>query len=336
MVSGRSGGRDGEYNCENLMTNNNNEPGNGQTEYLKRDKYNGNYKTNGVNGNKRNSSVRVSMIAVEDDNNTTHNTSEARPDNSRTGQCSCNQGGCGPLLANNLAYFGATATFMFAVNIAALPKVPFPVIGNGLPESMWLDIGDVSIVVPLLLWSIHFFRRFTEVLFVHRYTRTMPYGESIGASVYYWGFGFWIGYSANYNLEYSSPTWSILIPGIVLFTIGEIGNCLAHVMLAQLRGDAFRLCRSTSNLLVPSRRIMPNTWLFKLVSCPNYTFEIITWLGYGLAVFTLPAALFFISSVITLLIYGYKKHKAYKVYFDGNDGRPLYPPRRKALIPFIF
>ena len=247
-------------------------------------------------------------------------------------ECDCGRGGCGPLLANNLAYFGAAVWFIAAVNVRFLPAAPFPVIGNALTSNYWLKNDDVSAIVPLSLWAIHYIRRFTEVLFVHKYTRRMPCGESIGASIYYWGFGFWIGYSANFYLGYYSPALWILIPGIILFIVGEVGNCAVHVTQRRMR-----VSRNRNPLLgSPQQRILPTGPLFRFVSCPNYTFEIVSWIGYALAVFTLPTALFLVASIITLVIYAYKKHKGYKEIFNGKDGNELYPPNRKALIPFIF
>ena len=251
---------------------------------------------------------------------------------SRAKGCSCNRSGCGPVLASGLAYFGAALMFLFSVNFASLPKAPFPVIGNALPSTYWLQ-SDEAILIPMIAWGLHYLRRFGEVLFVHDYRRSMPWGVSVGASVYYWGFGFWIGYSANFKLGYLTPTWQFLVPGMILFVIGEVGNCAVHLAQRQLRkrpGSQSVLSSSGS------QHVIPTGVLFKYVSCPNYTFEIISWIGFGFMTFTLPAALFLIASVITLVIYAHKKQKAYKMEFDGKEGRPLYPPKRKALIPFIF
>ena len=246
--------------------------------------------------------------------------------------CGCTGNGCGRVLVWSLAYFGAAQMFLLGVNVGFLPKAPFPVIGNVLPLRFVL-LSDEAILIPMIAWGLHYLRRFGEVLFLDDYRQSMPWGVSVGASVYYWGFGFWIGYSANFKLGYLTPTWQFLVPGMILFVIGEVGSCAVHLAQRQLRkrpGSQSVLSSSGS------QHVMPTGVLFKYVSCPNYTFEIISWIGFGFMTFTLPAALFLLTSLTVMLIIANRKHKAYKAEFDGKEGRPLYPEKRKAIIPFIF
>ena len=238
------------------------------------------------------------------------------------------QSGCywwHPRLPCALAYFLACVSFMLGMNIRSLPVQPFNY-GNLLPVKMptdWLD----GVIVLMVLWNVHFVRRFTEVLLVHVYHRKMPVYEVIGAQIYYTFFGLWIGWSMNYYFGYDSPPLYLLVPGITLFLIGQVGNCVSHVMLRRLRTTSSR--PGQGNLL-------PKGILFKYVTCPHYLFEIITWMGYSLAAFTFPLFLFLIATFVTLLFRSRKRHLALKQQFDGKDGRERYPPGRKALIPFIF
>ena len=85
-----------------------------------------------------------------------------------------------------------------------------------------------------------------------------------------------------------------------------------------------------------SPSVMPEGRLFTLVSSPNYLFEMMSWLGYAIASFTLASYVFLLASVVSMGFYAHKKHIAYKQFFDGQEGRPLYPKNRKRMIPFIF
>ncbi len=110
-----------------------------------------------------------------------------------------------------------------------------------------------------------------------------------------------------------------------LFVIGQLGNTWAHQKLRALR---------------PSRGVtskaLPSGGLFSVVACPHYLFEIITWGGFALLTGLWSARAFFVVGAIILGSYAYSRHSQYKKEFDGKDGRPLYPPQRKALIRFVF
>ena len=149
--------------------------------------------------------------------------------------------GWDPIPANLLAYFGATASFCLTFNIWDMPKLPYPLVGNLLPQSHQ-QIPEANIeryinpaVLLLFLWGFHFLRRFGEVMFVHIYNRTMSRVECIGANIYYSFFGLWMGWSTNIHLEYFPPKGWIFALGVLLFIAGEIGNFLTHLALRRLR-----------------------------------------------------------------------------------------------------
>ena len=116
-----------------------------------------------------------------------------------------------------------------------------------------------------------------------------------------------------------------------MFLIGEAGNCFCHLKLR-----AFRKEKRAGWLSPNSQHVLPHGFLFDCISCPHYSCEILSWLGFFLASWTLPAALFLLATIITLFVYAHKKHKAYQQEFDGLAGRELYPRNRKVLIPFVF
>ncbi len=240
------------------------------------------------------------------------------------------EGCCHPRTASAIAYFGAAIWFFFGFNVPIEVVIKRPVVGNLLPEALWNFYSEV-VVVPLVMWGVHYARRFAEVLFLHDYRRRMGCFDTCGVQVYYWGFGIWVGLSMNFHLGYLGPHPMFLYPGLILFTIGEIGNCAAHVSLKRLRQKP-----RTKQQMSSSKRVMPTGAMFKYVSCPNYTFEIISWIGFAFVSFTLASFVFLLASIITLTIYSYKHHTSYRAEFDGTNDKPLYPTNRKALIPFIF
>lgn len=58
--------------------------------------------------------------------------------------------------------------------------------------------------------------------------------------------------------------------GLALFLLSELGNLICHVMLSRLRpADGTKL------------RPIPTGFLFELVSCPNYFFEVSAFAFFG-------------------------------------------------------
>ncbi len=237
--------------------------------------------------------------------------------------------GLNPVFVNSVTYIGTAAIFT-AVFFINMPDLPHPIQGNLIKKANNPNTEDLRYLI-LAMWNLHFIRRFIEVLFVHIYKRKMPLVESIGAPIYYWVLALFIAWSINKS-SYKASSLYLIIPGVIVFLIGEIGNCWCHIQL--------RLFRTGNNdlaLISPKTgHVVPHGCLFNLISCPHYFFEITSWLGFFLLTMTLPSELLLLCTIITLLIYSRKKHIAYIAEFDGKDERPMYPKHRKALVPFIF
>jgi 3-oxo-5-alpha-steroid 4-dehydrogenase 1 len=75
---------------------------------------------------------------------------------------------------------------------------------------------------------------------------------------------------------------------------------------------------------------IPRGGLYEYVSCPNYLGEIVEWLGWALATWSLPGLAFAIYTIANLGPRAVHHHAWYRRTFPG------YPPRRKALVPFLF
>ncbi len=207
-----------------------------------------------------------------------------------------------PRIHNTLSY--AVAALVFAV------LAPYSVPG-----------------VPLVagLWFVHFGRRAAESLWIHRYSgRLVLASDFIMEYVYYWGFAAWIAWSLR-GAAWSPPGTIAALAGTSIFLVGECGNALMHFKLRAMRlraGDP--------------QRSVPRGGPFELVSCPHYLFEIISWCGFAIVAPVWASVAFLVLATIILCSYAYVRHRRYHEDFDGRDGRPPYPPRRKAIIPLVF
>ncbi|XP_043573940.1 trans-2,3-enoyl-CoA reductase-like isoform X2 [Chiloscyllium plagiosum] len=100
------------------------------------------------------------------------------------------------------------------------------------------------------------------------------------------------------------------------------GNYFTNVALVQVHktGTRSHFVRPTYN---------PFTWLFKLVSCPNYTYEMGTWISFTIMTQTLPVAVFALMVSLQLIFWAQRKHCKYQKDFKN------YPSCRTAMIPLI-
>ena len=198
---------------------------------------------------------------------------------------------------------------------------PQLIYGNYAPPSPWAREVQFSACVA---WTFHYAKRELETLFVHRFSNaTMPFTNLFKNCGYYWGFAAIVAYFVNHPL-YTPPPEDLVYTGMVLFYFMEIGNLSAHWTLRMLRPPGTKI-----------RRI-PRGGLFEFVSCPNYTYEILSWVGFNLMTRTLAGILFMLFGAYQMIVWAIQKHRRYRAEFDGQEGRALYPPSRKIIVPFIF
>ncbi|XP_069903331.1 trans-2,3-enoyl-CoA reductase-like isoform X4 [Oryctolagus cuniculus] len=107
-----------------------------------------------------------------------------------------------------------------------------------------------------------------------------------------------------------------------LIKICEAGNHFINVMLAHPN-------HTGNNASFPSPNYNPFTWMFFLVSCPNYTYEIGSWISFTVMTQTLPVGIFTLLMSIQMSLWAQKKHKIYLKKFDS------FVHRKSAIIPFI-
>lgn len=69
---------------------------------------------------------------------------------------------------------------------------------------------------------------------------------------------------------------------------------------------------------------------FELVSAPNYLGEMVQWLGFAIATWSLPALAFFLFTCANLAPRALSNHRWYLEKFDD------YPAERRRLIPYVW
>lgn len=170
----------------------------------------------------------------------------------------------------------------------------------------------------------HFLKRELETLFLHRFSAsTMPARNIFKNSFHYWALA---GLNiAAWIYAPSSPTAKVpntvlLYGGLFVYTIGELGNLKAHVTLRGLRSSGGR------------ERGIPSGLAFSLVTCPNYTFEVISWIGmYLVSGLSLSVLLFTIVSTGQMMSWAKKKEKNYRREFGDK-----YKKKKFTMLPGIW
>ncbi|XP_057165766.1 trans-2,3-enoyl-CoA reductase-like isoform X2 [Ursus arctos] len=130
---------------------------------------------------------------------------------------------------------------------------------------------------------IHYIRYLLETLFVHKVSAGhTPLKNLLKGCAFYWGFTSWIAYYINHP-RYTPPSFGNrqVTVSAINFLICEAGNHFINVILAHPNHTGINAC-------FPSPNYNPFTWMFFLVSCPNYTYEIGSWISFTVMTQTLP------------------------------------------------
>lgn len=174
----------------------------------------------------------------------------------------------------------------------------------------------------LILWEMHYLHRaFVYPFGLRGAARRMPvmvmsFGFLFNIMNGYLNGRYIFTFSGGYGVEWLSDPRFVV--GVVLFITGFAINRQADMVLRDLRkhGD--------SGYKISDSRF------FRWVSCPNYLGEIIIWVGWALATWSLPGLVFAFWTIANLLPRARAHHNWYKQTF------PDYPPERKALVPGLW
>lgn len=150
----------------------------------------------------------------------------------------------------------------------------------------------------------------------------MPARNIFKNCAHYWlaaglNIAYWI-YSPNApTAGPSNPL--ITYAGVALFVIGELGNLSTHYTLRNLRRPG-----STD-------RGIPMGLGFSLVTCPNYMFETMAWLGICMINWSLSTAIFLVLAVGQMAAWARKKEMKYRKEFGDK-----YKRKRFYILPGIY
>lgn len=176
----------------------------------------------------------------------------------------------------------------------------------------------------------HFIKRELETLFVHKFSSaTMPVKNIFINSAHYWGlaglllayfsYAPWSRISApNLDAKYVNPFVTFF--GVWLFLVGELLNLSTHISLSSLRTKDD-----------PTRRGIPKGIGFDLVTCPNYLFETLAWIGIGLVNRSWANYVFLAVALMPMSIWARKKELRLRKEFPGE-----YKKKRYTIIPGLW
>lgn len=174
-------------------------------------------------------------------------------------------------------------------------------------------------------WTGHFAKRLLETIFIHRFSNaTMPIRNIFKNSGFYWSFAGLVSYFVSHPL-YTPPTYGSvqIYIGLAGFVFCELGNMSIHIALRNLRPAG------SKERKIPHPTDNPFTVLFSYVSCPNYTYELGSWISFSVMTQSAAAVLFTIVGFYQMAVWAAGKHQNYLKEFKE------YPRARKPIVPFL-
>ena len=184
------------------------------------------------------------------------------------------------------------------------------------------SVGDNALttapLVLLAIWQLHYvYRTFVFPFRLRGSGKQMPVAIVTLALVFNCLNAYvnarWISHLGSYDVNwlYGFP----FVAGVLCFVVGWRINQQSDSILIALRrpGDGgYRI---------------PHGGLFRWVSCPNYLGEMLEWIGWAIATWSLAGTAFAVFTVANLLPRALANHRWYRQQFDD------YPASRRALIP---
>ncbi|KAK2027423.1 3-oxo-5-alpha-steroid 4-dehydrogenase [Colletotrichum zoysiae] len=204
------------------------------------------------------------------------------------------------------------------IHIAVAGLRPYIYSGPGAKKPM-----SPTQLLTLAMFLGHFLKREYETLFVHKFSaNTMPMRNIFKNSFFYWAFAGLL--SAWHVYSPSSPTAlarndAVDVLGTIIFLFGEASNAIVHLNLASLRSRG------------GTERQIPRGYGFSLVTCPNYMFEIIAWIGIIITSRSWAVALFITIGAAQMSQWAKGKERAYRKEFPET-----YKKKKFVLLPGIF
>ncbi|XP_024534416.1 polyprenol reductase 1-like [Selaginella moellendorffii] len=126
------------------------------------------------------------------------------------------------------------------------------------------------------------------------------------------------------------PTYNTMWLGVVVFMVGIVGNFYHHCILARIRNSAEGLAATARRDSITTKKyIVPHGGLFDKVACPQYLFEIGTFIGISMISQT---TMSLACAVFVMLYLTARSFSTRDWYVQKLEG---FPKTRKALIPNV-
>ena len=187
-------------------------------------------------------------------------------------------------------------------------------------------LGDVPksliLIIFFTMWQSHYIHRaFIYPLTISDGRNVVPVVIIIMGIVFNIG-NTYINGTYLFSLSAGYPTTWLTSPqmliGSACFIVGFIINRWADNVLRTLRKPGEMDYK------------IPHGGLYRWISCPNYFGEIIEWIGWAIATWSLPGLTFAVWTFANLAPRAHAHHKWYHQNFED------YPAQRKALIPWVW
>ena len=179
---------------------------------------------------------------------------------------------------------------------------------------------DMAPLALVSLWQVHYIHR--TFIFPFRLKiggKTMPVAIAAMAVVFNvlnaYVNATWLSHFADYAVDWLWDPRFLLGAGI--FALGFWINVTSDQILINLRKPG------------ETGYKIPKGGLFRVVSCPNYLGEIVEWVGFAIATWSLPGLAFALYTAANVGPRALANHRWYRERFEN------YPAERKALIPFL-
>lgn len=182
--------------------------------------------------------------------------------------------------------------------------------------------GTFISLVFLAMWESHYlYRAFLYPLRVRDSRRRMPLSV-VAMGVMFNVVNSYLNGRYLFGLSGGHPTTWLGDPrfllGLGLFVVGARINRRADRTLRHLRDQD------------GAQYPVPDEGLFHWISCPNYFGEIVEWIGWAIATWSLAGLSFAVWTVANLAPRAWANHRWYL------ENMPDYPPERKALVPGVW
>jgi very-long-chain enoyl-CoA reductase len=209
-----------------------------------------------------------------------------------------------PLVDNLLEYLPPIFLWLFVLNRVGLELTEY-------------------VQLTTLMWILHFLKRVFEVLFVHTFSRpSLPIfsirdNAAFKNCAYYWAFT--VAMALNMAMvarRNDGEEGGGGEAGLGIWCISEILNGYCHMALKKMRPNG-----STAH-------VCPKGFLFNKIVAPNYTFEILAWVGFAMYSRTVVGVVFALVGGIQMFLWADEKRRTLALQFPSVA-------RRGRIFPFL-